>query len=243
MELMHKAGLALAALALAANTSAQAQVTEYTDRAAFTAAAPSLTTLDFAAANPGGTATGYNTAAGLTLGGVNFVGTENSGQYALGVAAPAFFSTYQGFTGDPTVLQAGDNNATSSPILTITLPTGTTAVGTGLYTLVLGDGSANTVESVDFTLYSGAVSLGMFTVPTFEKPTVAFAGFTSTMPITSIQVVSENNSIANLSNFAFGPSPAPVPEASTLASTGLLLCLGLGGLAWGARRRRATLAE
>jgi len=41
-------------------------------------------------------------------------------------------------------------------------------------------------------------------------------------------------------NFQFMPQAAPVPEASTLVSTGLLLCLGLGGWAVTARRRRAV---
>ena len=36
---------------------------------------------------------------------------------------------------------------------------------------------------------------------------------------------------------------APVPEASTLVSTGLLLCLGLGGLAWSVSRRKAQSVE
>ncbi len=39
------------------------------------------------------------------------------------------------------------------------------------------------------------------------------------------------------------PEASPVPEASTLVSTGLLLCLGFGGLALYARRRKASSAE
>ncbi len=35
----------------------------------------------------------------------------------------------------------------------------------------------------------------------------------------------------------------PVPEASTTVSLGLLLCLGLGGLAFSAQRRKANAAE
>ena len=35
----------------------------------------------------------------------------------------------------------------------------------------------------------------------------------------------------------------PVPEASTTVSFGLLLCLGLGGLVWSARRKKAKAGE
>ncbi len=36
---------------------------------------------------------------------------------------------------------------------------------------------------------------------------------------------------------------SPVPEASTTVSFGLLLCLGLGGLIWSARRKKAQAGE
>ena len=190
-------------------TVALPTVTQYSDRGSFTAASSGLTTLDFGVANTsGGTLTGYATASGLTLSGVNFVGTENSGQYTLAVITPAFFAVYAGFSGNPTGLIAGDNGAYNSPIVTVTLPPGTMAVGTDLYTFRLGNGYANTAEPVDVTLYSGGVSLGTFRVITFEKPTLAFAGFVSTVPITALQVQGENDSIADLSTFAFGTSLA-----------------------------------
>lgn len=40
-------------------------------------------------------------------------------------------------------------------------------------------------------------------------------------------------------NYTLNITAAPVPEASTLVSTGLLLLLGIGGAAWSARRRKA----
>lgn len=40
-----------------------------------------------------------------------------------------------------------------------------------------------------------------------------------------------------------GAAAQPVPEASTTISFGLLLCLGLGGLAVSARRRKAQYSE
>ena len=36
---------------------------------------------------------------------------------------------------------------------------------------------------------------------------------------------------------------SPVPEASTTVSLGLLLCLGVSGLAWSARRRKAQTVK
>ena len=197
------------------SVTAASPVTPYTDRAAFAAASTNTTTLNFQSANTNGVITGYDTAAGLTLGGVNFVGTENGGsQYTLATISPAFFALYRGFDGNPTVLESGGNNAYDSPVITISLPAGTTAVGTNLYTGVLGDGYANTPEPVDFTLYSGGTSLGTYTVQTFEKPTLAFAGFTSAVPITSIKVVGENVSFTNLSSFVFGESTQAAPVNS-----------------------------
>ena len=232
MFTLRTVGLGLTAVALvslASGNPAQAQITEYTDQAAFTAAAPGLPTLDFASANTsGGNITDYSTPAGLTLSGVNFTATS-AGSPQLSVVTPDYYPTYQGFNGNPTVL-SGMN-------FTILLPANTTAVGTGLYTLHLGDGAANTVGPVDFVFFSGASQIGSSTVTTFANPTVAFAGFTSTQAITSIQVTAENGNYSELSNFTFGsPSPA-VPEASTTVSLGLLLALGLGGLALSARRK------
>ncbi len=48
-------------------------------------------------------------------------------------------------------------------------------------------------------------------------------------------------STQNISSFKF--TPAPVPEAPTTVSFGLLLCLGLGGMVWSARRKKAQAAE
>ena len=224
---------AFAALAaLATGTPAQAQITQYTNRAAFTAAAPGLTTLDFASANTsGGLVTNYSTPAGLTLGGVNFTATS-AGVPSFSIVAPDYYSTYRGWSGNPTVLSAVNS--------TFFLPANTTAIGTDLYTLHLGDGAANTVGPVDFVFFSGSSQIGSFTETTFANPTLAFAGFTSTKAITSIQITAENGNYTEFSKFAFG-SPVPaVPEASTTVSLGLLLALGMGGMVVAARRRRNT---
>ncbi len=207
------------------NTVALPSVTQYSDRGSFTAASSGLTTLDFGTTTPvGGTLHDYSTAAGLTLDGVNFVGMDDGGHYRLGTIAPAFFDLYQDFDGNPTVLEAGGNAPFSFLTTTITLPAGTTAVGVDSYTLRLGDGYYNTAEPVDFVLFSGGVQIYATTIQTFVKPNLAFAGFTSIVPITSIQITGENNSVTTLSTFAFGssaalPKPPPVNNGPKLTVT------------------------
>ena len=207
------------------NSVALPTVTQYSDRAAFTAASSGLTTLDFGTTLQSGvTARNFSTPAGLTLYGVNFVGTDDGGQYALSTTSPSYYSLYSGFNGNPTVLQAGNNGAYTAPTTTISLPAGTTAVGVDSYTLELGDGYGNSVEPVDFVLFSGNTRIYATTIQTFEKPNLAFAGFVSTVPITSIQVTGENGSLNNLSTFAFGssaalPKPPPVNNGPKLTVT------------------------
>ena len=250
MQLTRKVGLVLAfltLLGLIASGPSQAQVTEYLSRTAFTAASSNLTTLDFANANPGGgVLTEYNTAAGLTLGGVNFVGTLD-GAYTLSAVTPDFYPTYQAWNGNPTVLTDGLVGVTTRPayaIMTVTLPSGITSVGTNLYTTYGTDGSSNSASPVSFSLYSGASQIGAFNVSTFGKPTLAFVGFKSSLPITSMQMIADNTNLySNLSGFTFGSNASPVPESSTLVSTGLLFCLGLGALAVNVRRRKVPSAE
>ena len=219
------AGRSAEAQAAHPRSAALPQVTQYSDRGSFTAASSGLTTLDFGTTLPDGTTSrNFSTAAGLTLDGVQFVGTDDGGQYALSTTAPAYYSLYQGFNGSPTVLQAGNNGAYTAPTTTITLPAGTTAVGVDSYTLELGDGYSNSVEPVDFVLFSGGVQIYATTIQTVEKPNLAFVGFTSTVPITSIQVTGENGSLNNLSTFAFGssaalPKPPPVNNGPKLTVT------------------------
>lgn len=210
------AGRPAAAQAVYPKTVALPTVTQYSDRGSFTAASSGLTTLDFGTTLPNGTtARDFSTAAGLTLDGVNFVGTDNGGSYALSTTSPCYYDLYAGFNGNPTVLQAGNNGAYTAPTTTITLPAGTTAVGVDSYTLELGDGYYNSVEPVDFVLFSGSRQIYATTIQTFEKPNLAFAGFVSTVPITSVQVTGENGSINNLSTFAFGSSAAlPKPPVN-----------------------------
>lgn len=80
---------------------------------------------------------------------------------------------------------------------------------------------------------AGAVYTTRFNTGSLEQyvgaPT-AFIGFTgSDGGLASTQTIS---------SFSFRETPAPVPEASTTVSLGLLLALGLGGLVVAARRKK-----
>jgi hypothetical protein len=219
--------------------AAHAQATLFTNRTTFLAALGSgYTNINFDNAVTSGTITDYSTAAGLTLSGVNFTGKLAAGGYQLSALRPDYYATYGGWNGNPSVLAgpSGTGNPTYSGALTITLPAGITAVGTDLYTVAQGDADANTVSPVQFTLSTGQT----FSITTFGKPTLAFAGFTSTVPITSITVQAPTGAATfpDLSSFVFGHTgsgSAAAPEPGSIALLGSCL-LPLAGLI--ARRRR-----
>lgn len=220
-------------LTLSARTSVHAQATYFSSLSAFNAATTGRTTLDFTSYTvPGlGQATSYSTAAGLTIDGINFVGNVTGGGYNLYVVNPTNYFIYSGWNGNPTVLQGPTGTGTPSSaqgVLDITLPAGTTAVGTNLYTVE--NGAEVYGESVHILLSTG----DSFTVPTFQKsdvPDLAFAGFTSTVPITSMQISMPNSGYPELSGFVFGQrletSNVPEPSGLTALFGGLL---GISGL-------------
>ena len=208
---------------------------------AFNAATTGRTTLDFTPYTvPGsGQATSYSTAAGLTVDGVNFVGNVTGGGHYLYVVNPSNYFIYSGWDGNPTVLQGPTGTGTppsAQGVLDITLPAGTTAVGTNLYTVENGPEVYG--ESVHIQLSTG----DSFTVPTFQKsdaPDLAFAGFTSTVPITSMQISMPNAGYPDLSGFVFGQrlETSNVPEPSGLVAL-LGGLLGIGSLCGRCRRNR-----
>jgi len=212
---------------LSCSSLAHAQETVYTDSSLFNLACSNLTLIDFSTANVNGSnsITFTSSSSGMTLSGVNFVGKLSDGTYSTGVVGPNFYPSYSGWPGNPTVLTDG-SNSTLLRTLTITLPNNITAVGTNLYTAYVGDGSSNSVSTVTFTLNNG----DKLVFNTFEKPDLAFAGFTSTAPISSIQVTTPGNTFPYLSSFVFGQA---VPESSTIVTA----LLGLTGAA-SLRRRR-----
>ena len=206
--------------------AAQAGLITYADRATFEAATTGRTAIDFAdGLAPGQTLREIPGVAGYTAAGVNFRGTPSNFLYII---AAAHDSTYGGWDGDPTVLQSLVRDT-----LTVFLPTGVTAVGTDLYTIETATAPPATYGGpVVVTLASGET----FTVDTFDKPTVAFVGFTSTAPITSLTFRANDSSYLNVANFTYGTAAA-VPEPSTLVMAGG----GVVGLAVGRRRKRKAV--
>jgi len=200
-----------------------AVIATYSDRPAFATAMSTSTVIDFSAGLVTSPSTDYSSAAGLTLDGVNFTGPgPSAGVYAMSVQAPTD-PLRTGWDGDNVVLNG------ASPVgysILATLPVGTTGVGFDLYTVA---GSANPPhgQPLRVTLSSG----DQFVIQTFDKPTLAFAGFTSDVPLTSVRIESENNRNPQVADFTFGIA-IPEPSAAIFA------LIGLFGLACGRSRNR-----
>jgi hypothetical protein len=213
---------ALAALALFAHLpAANAQVTLYTDRASFNAAAPALTTIDFTGQAPTNDFTDYFPSSMVTLAGVTF---QSGGD---------LFTIDQGFDanynyGSGVVLSA--QGAGGPDLLTILLPANVTAFG-------LDFADFNGPSPHTFTLSTGDVFVrNGGSPPLVGGSGFAFVGFTSVIPLTSV-LISVNGFRNAADNVSFGPtSPqqAAIPEPGTLA----LLAPGLLPLVGMIRRRR-----
>ncbi len=174
-------------------------LTVYMDRAAFNGAATGLTTINFEGIVGIGQFVDVSTPPGLTLSGVNF----SSGTGNLIVAGPLVFL--------PTSTLAS-NGITN---LLITLPTGNSALG------------------MDFSLAGNpAPQLVSFILPTGENfsriiagtvpLSVEFFGVTSSVPLSSISIISMNpTSTLVIDNASFGRSAIPEPTAILFFVAGL----------------------
>lgn len=166
----------------------------HSDRKAFLAVVKNPVHIDFKSANTkSALSTDCSTAAGLSLHNVKFTGVY-SDRFALSVIDPRNDAQHAGWTGEPTAL-GGPNDG----YLEITLPTGTTAVGFDLYT-ASGSSPEPFAQDVLVTLSTGDA----FTIPTFHKPKLAFAGFTSPKPITSVRIeIPTGTHNPNIASFVF----------------------------------------
>jgi PEP-CTERM motif len=188
-----------------------ANVTLFTNRAAFIAASTNLQNIDFEGIAPdNGVLPGLTS---LTLLGVTFSDSPNT----ISVVDDGFFSPLFNF-GSGASLSGGVN-------IRADLPPGITAVGSDVMT-ALGNGPLTIVLSTGET----------FTVPTGSAPNRLFAGFTSDQAISFI-LFNRTTALPLLDNFVFGQAvsgPAPVPEPTTLG----LLASGVAAVVLKLRKRR-----
>ncbi len=198
-------------------TPTQAQVTEYTNRAAFLAATTGVNTFTFDGYAPANSFTSYPS--DLTVQGVTF-----TDPFALAVVDPG----------------RGDGNSYGNHqflldenALSITaLPVGTTAFGLDL---AGGEATGTVAVTVGGQIFNINVNNGG------ASGAPVFIGFTSATPVSGLHF-SDSSSLAEygvtFNNVSVGQA-APVPEASSIASLVLMLALGLGGVF--VARARATM--
>jgi hypothetical protein len=175
-----------------------------------------VTSMNFTSAAGSSEFTWYNTAGGLTLSGVNFVGyTGTPGTYSLKAYNPAYQSNWERGSG-PSL-----GGGYSPGYLLAVLPAGgVTALAVDWATEVKG-------RNVTITLSTGE----FYTILSPSDSTMKFFGLTSTTSITDIRFSAMNTSTM-IDNFAYGSLPEESPESGSLvlAATG-------AAIVWLARRR------
>jgi hypothetical protein len=227
MRRSFTAGAFLVVSVCAMSSTASATIVFYTDESLFDAAATSLTSFGFNSLVTGSGSVTYDTAAGVTLDGVNFVGTTGTAgnPYYLGAVGPDYyFNDYNRIPGASSLQGPGTSNsfyAVTNGVTTITLPSGTTAFGLVLYDVLIGDTTGAGTDTVNLTADG---STGSVVTPPFTG--TAFLGFTSTTPITTVTLTgtapNEFPTISSVSLGTAGPvSAVPEPGSFGLLSAGV----------------------
>jgi hypothetical protein len=197
---------------------AYASIITYTNRATFLAATASTTTIDFSGIALATGAVGYNTSAGTTISGVQFVGTtDTSFQTAV---IDRFFCCPTYNRGQPASLAGPLANSNGpNPRTVITLPGGITAVGMDLFTVIFGDSGGSQTDTVVFS-----VGGNQYSILTAVAPNRVFFGFTSDAPISTFTVKPTRlDDAVDLAFFTSGTGAVSgVPEPGTAA----LMALG-----------------
>jgi hypothetical protein len=181
--------------------SAQAATVQFTNLASFQANTNGLTTINFEGLAPAGSLTLYPT--GLTTNGVTF--NSNVANSLSVVDSAAFPAYYDWGSGD--VLLSGLNGS----LITATLPSGVTAVGSDIMSIL------NYASPFTIMLSTGET----FNLNSLNYPNRQFVGFTSDTTITSISFQATSG-YAELDNFRFGSANAAatsVPEPFTIIGT------------------------
>ncbi len=197
------------ALALGfALTAAQAS-TVYTDRAEWEAASCGLANIDFEGIAPVGEFVNFGTPAGLTIGGVNFVGNSGSSFRCGSVVFSALLRLgfWRRFIGSCTLSGWFPHQYFCNPAR------GITSVGTDIMSFNFP--SPGYGDTITVALSTGET----FSVSTFDYPTRAFIGFTSDVPITSLSFSPGGaEAFPELDNFAFGNAKCASPQRSGATS-------------------------
>jgi hypothetical protein len=203
--------IAMIALMLLAAPAGASPVV-YTSSADWTAAVTNVITAPFTAEAGSSAYTSYNTAAGLTVGDVNFVGfTGDAGIYNLTVYNPAYDASLSRGSGPS--LAGG----WSPGYLLATLPAG------GVFALAVQISSNVQGRDVVITLSSGE----HYTITTPTNSTMMFWGVTSDLAITNIKF-SATNTLTMIDDFSYGDIPGeetPEPMGLVLGATGLAAIL------------------
>ncbi len=172
------------------------------------------TLVDFEGLATTGVSPTYNTADGLTLSGIKFVGDNLDGSYYLQAYDSSEGGLYNWGSGDYIV-----GGGWGPKYLQVTLPAGITAVATDVMTSLPG-------HLVTVTLSTGE----WYTVGTSANPTRTFTGFVSDTPVEWVRFSAADSRPA-IDNFTTAFTSTPEPDALFLAGAGLI------GL-WLARRLR-----
>ena len=139
--------------------AAPAAVTFYTDQAAFTAATSSLVSFGFNCLATGSGAQLYDSGAGVTVNGIQFVGSSGNPQkpYYLGATGPNYYyNDYNRVPGQSSLQGPGVSNAfygVTNGVTTITMPPGgVKAFGMVLYDVLIGDTTGAGADTVNLNV-------------------------------------------------------------------------------------------
>jgi uncharacterized protein (TIGR03437 family) len=173
---------------LSVYAAAPAATTFYTNQAEFATAATSLVSFGFNCLVTGSGAQSYDTAQGVTVNGIQFIGATGtpSKPYFLSAEGPNYFyNDYNRLPGQSSLQGPGVSSvfySVTNGVTTINMPPGgVTAFGMVLFDVLIGDTTGAGTDTVNLNVNG---STGSVVTPAFTG--TAFIGFTSTVPVTSV---------------------------------------------------------
>jgi hypothetical protein len=172
-----RVGLA-ALVALAMVLPLQASIVTFNSRSDFNNALTSATNIDFESLGiTPGTYTAYNTAAGLSIGGLQITGSTGSSWFLYAANSNNVNDAHYYNSG--TVL-LGSQWYPGLSYLSLLMPTGTTAFGVDLATMIPAGGT--------FQVILDGVNIGVQII-TGARPNLTFFGVTSLTPFSEVRLV------------------------------------------------------